>query len=133
MTNGEIFFCGDPHGMFDHIVHAVSEHRPAALILLGDNTPERPLHVELRIRTNIATHAHRKPATPTHLKVATHSHFKVAALRRAGVRGGAVIDNARDSNAARRQHPRTRRSRRVVGGNKDLTIEWRVFKRSNEY
>jgi len=31
-----ILFCGDPHGRFDHIIDAVHEHRPAAIVLLGD-------------------------------------------------------------------------------------------------
>ena len=65
-----------------------------------------------RIRTNIASNAHFKPvgaarlklAAPTRLKVA-HSHFKVATLRMAGVRDEPVIDNARNSNVARRQYP----------------------------
>lgn len=42
-----IFICGDPHENFRHIVEAVLEHRPDAVILLGDNTPVRPLEVEL--------------------------------------------------------------------------------------
>lgn len=42
-----ILFCGDPHGQFDHIIEAVQEHRPAAVILLGDVQAQRPLEVEL--------------------------------------------------------------------------------------
>lgn len=42
-----IFFCGDPHGSFDHIIQAVLEHRPAAIILLGDQQCDRPLDDEL--------------------------------------------------------------------------------------
>lgn len=42
-----IFICGDPHGVFDHIVEAVLEYRPAAIILLGDMECARPLDVEL--------------------------------------------------------------------------------------
>jgi len=42
-----IFFCGDPHGRFDHIIEAVNQHRPAAVILLGDIQAQRPLEVEL--------------------------------------------------------------------------------------
>ena len=30
------FFCGDPHGHFGHIIEAVLEHQPTAVILLGD-------------------------------------------------------------------------------------------------
>lgn len=39
-----ILFCGDPHGQFEHIVHAVQEHQPAAIILLGDLQCPLPLH-----------------------------------------------------------------------------------------
>ena len=42
-----ILFCGDPHGYFEHIIEAVQEHRPEAVILLGDLQPQRPLEVEL--------------------------------------------------------------------------------------
>ena len=42
-----ILFCGDPHGNFGHIIEAVQEHRPAAVILLGDLQAQRPLEVEL--------------------------------------------------------------------------------------
>ncbi len=42
-----IFFCGDPHGNFESVVEAVKQHRPDAIVLLGDMTPEQPLHVEL--------------------------------------------------------------------------------------
>lgn len=43
----EIFICGDPHGQFEHIIDAVLCHRPAAIILLGDNMFSRPAHEEL--------------------------------------------------------------------------------------
>lgn len=46
-SSPNIFFCGDPHGRLEHIVQAVAMYRPDAIILLGDITPERPLHVEL--------------------------------------------------------------------------------------
>lgn len=42
-----ILFCGDPHGHFGHIIEAVQEHQPAAVILLGDMQAPRPLHIEL--------------------------------------------------------------------------------------
>lgn len=45
--NKEIFICGDPHGRFDHIITAVLEHVPAAVILLGDNNFAQPAHIEL--------------------------------------------------------------------------------------
>lgn len=44
-----ILFCGDPHGHFGHIIEAVQEHRPAAVILLGDLQAQRPLEVELAL------------------------------------------------------------------------------------
>ena len=43
----KIFICGDPHEEFAHIIDAVKEHRPDAVILVGDNTPRSPLHEEL--------------------------------------------------------------------------------------
>ena len=42
-----IFFCGDPHGNFDHIVRAVQQFKPAAVVLLGDLQPQEPLQVAL--------------------------------------------------------------------------------------
>ena len=46
---GQIFFCGDVHGCFDHIIEAVTEHEPAAIILLGDVQAQRPLEKELAL------------------------------------------------------------------------------------
>lgn len=40
----KIFFCGDPHGKFDHVFKAVKKHRPDAIIFLGDIEAEQPLH-----------------------------------------------------------------------------------------
>lgn len=42
-----IFFCGDPHGEFSHIINAVKDRRPSAVILLGDQESQRPLEIEL--------------------------------------------------------------------------------------
>lgn len=42
-----ILFCGDPHGRFGHIIETVQEHRPAAVILLGDVQAQSPLELEL--------------------------------------------------------------------------------------
>ena len=42
-----ILFCGDIHGHIEHVIAAVREHQPAAVILLGDLQPQRPLEVEL--------------------------------------------------------------------------------------
>ncbi len=38
-----IFFCGDTHGRFGHVIDAVHVHRPDAIVFLGDLQPERPL------------------------------------------------------------------------------------------
>lgn len=43
----KIFFCGDTHGNFDHVIEAVYNHQPDAVILLGDLQAQRPLEVEL--------------------------------------------------------------------------------------
>lgn len=43
----DIFFCGDPHGQFAHIIDAVRENSPAAIVLLGDQECERSLDDEL--------------------------------------------------------------------------------------
>lgn len=42
-----IFFCGDTHGNFQHIIDAVHTHRPAAIIFLGDLQLKKPLEQEL--------------------------------------------------------------------------------------
>ena len=44
---GQIFFCGDVHGNFEHIIDAVKAHQPAAIVLLGDIQAQRPLEQEL--------------------------------------------------------------------------------------
>ena len=41
-----IFFCGDMHGSFEHITQAVHEHRPDAIVLLGDLQAQRPMEIE---------------------------------------------------------------------------------------
>jgi Calcineurin-like phosphoesterase len=43
-----IFFCGDPHGHFEHIHAAVREHRPAGIVLLGDVQSREPLELALK-------------------------------------------------------------------------------------
>lgn len=45
---GRIFFCGDVHGNFNHVIKAVLEHRPAAVVFLGDLQSKRPLDQELQ-------------------------------------------------------------------------------------
>ena len=47
MLTDAIWFCGDPHGRFDHIVDAVQAERPAAIVLLGDIEAAQPLEREL--------------------------------------------------------------------------------------
>lgn len=44
----KIFFCGDTHGQFQHVIDAVKSHRPDAIILLGDVQAKRPIHEELQ-------------------------------------------------------------------------------------
>lgn len=43
----QIFFCGDNHGEFGHIIEAVLQHAPAAVVLLGDIQAQKPLEQEL--------------------------------------------------------------------------------------
>lgn len=43
----QIFFCGDIHGHFAHIIEAVRDHAPAAIVLLGDIQAQQPLQDEL--------------------------------------------------------------------------------------
>lgn len=43
----QIFFCGDNHGRFEHIIEAVQVHSPAAIVLLGDIQAQKPLEQEL--------------------------------------------------------------------------------------
>lgn len=46
-SRSKILFVGDPHGAFAPIVDAVRQHKPQAIILLGDLQPRKPLHIEL--------------------------------------------------------------------------------------
>ena len=39
-----IFFVGDTHGRFRNLRKAVRQHKPAAIILLGDVQPRTPLN-----------------------------------------------------------------------------------------
>lgn len=43
----KIFLCGDVHGHFQHVIDAVREHTPAAIVLLGDIQAKKPLEREL--------------------------------------------------------------------------------------
>lgn len=43
-----LFFCGDTHGGFEHIIEAVQQHMPAAVIFLGDLQARQPLHDQLK-------------------------------------------------------------------------------------
>jgi predicted phosphodiesterase len=42
-----VLFCGDPHGVFRHIIEAAAHTKASAVMLLGDLEPQRPLHLEL--------------------------------------------------------------------------------------
>jgi predicted phosphodiesterase len=44
---GPIFFCGDTHGRFAHLLEAVQAHAPAAVVLLGDVQARQPLEQAL--------------------------------------------------------------------------------------
>jgi len=46
--NNKILFAGDPHGDFKPLIAAVHEHKPEAVILLGDYDLEMPLEVCLQ-------------------------------------------------------------------------------------
>jgi len=48
LTDTRIFLCGDPHGHFEHIHAAVYEHRPAAIVLMGDVQPKELLEQALK-------------------------------------------------------------------------------------
>jgi predicted phosphodiesterase len=39
----DILFCGDPHGRFDHIIETTLNHKPDAIVLLGDLNAPQPL------------------------------------------------------------------------------------------
>jgi hypothetical protein len=43
----KIFFCGDNHSHFKHIIQSVREHQPDAIVLLGDIEAQQPLEMEL--------------------------------------------------------------------------------------
>lgn len=43
MSSKDIFFCGDPHGIFTPAIGAALTRRPATLVLLGDYQLDRPL------------------------------------------------------------------------------------------
>jgi hypothetical protein len=44
-----ILLAGDPHGRFDHLIDAVFDRRPSAVIMLGDIQARQPLEVELEL------------------------------------------------------------------------------------
>lgn len=43
---GKILFCGDNHTHIRHIIKAVKDKKPDAVVLLGDIEPKRPLEEE---------------------------------------------------------------------------------------
>jgi Icc-related predicted phosphoesterase len=47
MTEGNVFFYGDPHGEFGPLIECVQRHRPDAVVLAGDIQAKRPLDEEL--------------------------------------------------------------------------------------
>ena len=47
MTTPVIYFLGDVHGNFDHVIDAVERDSPDAVIFLGDLEAQKPLHEEL--------------------------------------------------------------------------------------
>uniref|UniRef100_UPI003F49B20C metallophosphoesterase family protein n=1 Tax=Cupriavidus yeoncheonensis TaxID=1462994 RepID=UPI003F49B20C len=47
MIEGNVFFCGDPHGEFGPLIERVHRHRPEAVVLAGDIQAKRPLDEEL--------------------------------------------------------------------------------------
>jgi len=47
MIEGNVFFCGDPHGEFGPLIETVLRHRPDAVVLAGDIQARRPLDEEL--------------------------------------------------------------------------------------
>lgn len=42
-----IYFFGDTHGCFDHVLDVVGRDHPAAVVFLGDLQAQRPLEIEL--------------------------------------------------------------------------------------
>jgi hypothetical protein len=44
---GDIWFAGDNHSKFRHIIDAVKRHRPSAIVVLGDVQARNPLQFEL--------------------------------------------------------------------------------------
>jgi hypothetical protein len=58
-----IYIAGDNHGHFDHIIEACKEHRPSAIISVGDITetlPLAPAFIEAVARY------HAQPGCPWH-------------------------------------------------------------------
>lgn len=48
-----IWFLGDPHGRFDHIISLVKLHRPTAIVFLGDIECSLPLDIILKSILNL--------------------------------------------------------------------------------
>jgi predicted phosphodiesterase len=48
MGLGRIFFAGDTHGNFEHVIDTIQKDPPVALVFLGDLQPPRPLEEELQ-------------------------------------------------------------------------------------
>lgn len=45
----KVFLCGDPHGEFDHILSAIDQWHPDAVLILGDLTPSHSLDEILKV------------------------------------------------------------------------------------
>jgi Calcineurin-like phosphoesterase len=81
----QIFFCGDVHGHFDHVIEAVRQHGPAAIVLLGDVQAQKPLEQELApilektavwfIHGNHDTDSDAAPQTTVHSPQSKHRAF----------------------------------------------------------
>ena len=46
--NNDILICGDPHGSFETILRAVENHKPKAIVMLGDYGVGQPLEAYLQ-------------------------------------------------------------------------------------
>jgi predicted phosphodiesterase len=92
---------GDPHGDFRFTLRVVRQHRPEAIVLLGDIQPPRPLQIELASILDLTevwfihgNHDTDSEADHDHLFGSELSHrnlhgrvFEIAGLRVAGLGG----------------------------------------------
>jgi predicted phosphodiesterase len=85
----EVWFCGDTHSRFRHIVDAVQKHRPAAIVLLGDIEATRPLQEELAEILD-ATMVYWIPGNHDTDSVASYDHLFASALAEGNLHGRVV-------------------------------------------